>query len=60
VNERGREIFHAISIYSPAYGKGRTPDEQYTLCLRSKSEGREIRIGTFFEICKQHEILFKR
>jgi hypothetical protein len=58
LGEAGREIYHAISVYSPTYGRGRTPDEQYTLCLHSKSQGSTIGIATFFKICKQHDILF--
>jgi hypothetical protein len=56
--ESGRDIYHSISVFSNEYGKGRSPDEQYSYCLRSKSKDRAIGIGTFFKYCADRGIRF--
>lgn len=49
--EQGREYFHRAVRHHQKYNK-KDADKQYTHCLTPGSIG----IGTFFHICKQHNI----
>jgi len=52
--ESGRNFFHEISRYHSEYDPHQT-DRQYDHCINNHYG---YSIGTFFEICKQHNILF--
>ena len=50
LGENGREYYHRISRFYPAYKREKT-DKQYTYCLHSKGQG--ITIRSFFHLANQ-------
>ena len=55
--ESGREYFHAISQYHSEYSERET-DRQYTNCIQARGSG--VTIATFFHVCRQYGIEFKK
>ena len=55
--ELGREYFHRVSQFHPSYSREEC-DRQFTNCLMSNGSG--VGIGTFFQMCKNEGITFKK
>lgn len=51
LGEEGREFFHVVSSQSPKYNAALC-DKKFTECQNARNIG----VGTFFEICRQHGI----
>ena len=56
LGERGREYYHVCSSKYPSYKRQET-DRKFDSCLRSRGN---ITIGTFFKICEDYGIRFKK
>ena len=56
LGERGRQFFHVCSSQNPKYSREET-DKKFANLLRT---GKRISVGTFFKICEDYGITFKR
>lgn len=54
--EEGREYYHSISQFNPAYAESRT-NSQYTHCLNAQESGNPVTISTLFYIAKDFGVL---
>lgn len=54
--ENGRDYFHRVSQYHPAYRNEET-DKQFSSCLRMGAS--RITLGSFFEIARRHGLEYK-
>lgn len=53
LGEEGRSVFHTVSRNYEGYDE-RSANKQFDACLRSGGTG--VRIGTFFDLAKQHGV----